>query len=107
MSSLCERGWAAVDCEAVLSGYEALRRRSLEQGAAVARELGWVLLVRRGMSAWMDSWRQLVAGSTPSPPPRLPDSPAGAPALAGVSVEAARVIASMAWAIARRGKEIG
>jgi len=107
MSSSCERGWAVVDCEAVLAGYEALRRRALEQGAAVAQELGWVLLVRRGMSAWMDSWRQLVASPILPLPPRLPGSPAGAPALAGVSAEAVRVIAGMAWAIAQHGKEIG
>ena len=107
MRSSCERDWAAIDREAVLAGYEALRRRSLEQGAAVARELGWVLLVRRGMGAWMDSWRQLVTRPTPPPPAVLPGSPAGAAALAGVSAEVALVIAGMAWAIAQPGTENG
>ena len=107
MRSPCERNWATVDREAVLAGYEALRRRSVEQGAAVGRELGWVLLVRRGMSAWMDSWRELVASPTPLTPAVFPGSPAGAAALAGVSAEVALVIAGMAWAIAQCGKETG
>ena len=42
----------------LVAGYEALRRGWLDQGITEMR--GLALFFRRGMSAWMDAWREGV-----------------------------------------------
>ncbi len=43
--------------------YEALRRVALGESAGVGQSRGWVLLVRRGLAAWMRAWLKV----TPTP----------------------------------------
>jgi hypothetical protein len=53
----------------LISRYEELRRQALGQSGALPRGQGLVLLMQRGMRAWMQAWALCsVAPPAPSPP---------------------------------------
>ena len=60
--------------DALVSHYEALRRRALDGPAG--RGAGWALVIGQGMAAWMEACAALTpgpeAGSVTSAPPPVP-----------------------------------
>jgi hypothetical protein len=79
--------------EALASNYEDLRREALA-GAGGDRGVGLALFIRRGMSRWMDTCTEILAGPTVAPPQRhIEEQPHLDPDL---RVEVAMVLAQMA-----------
>lgn len=80
--------------EALLSEYEQLRLVALGRSNGPHQGIGFALLLRRGMAAWMDACVTAAAPSTPRPVPRQGHRLV-APDLRG---EVAIVLAAMALA---------
>lgn len=51
--------------EALVGAYEALRQQATEQGSSSHRELGLALLMRQGVAAWLQAYRQAIPKSAP------------------------------------------
>lgn len=58
--------------EGLISRYEELRQQALGRQSGIPRSQGLALLMRSGMSAWMQAWAQCTvappAPSVPQPP---------------------------------------
>lgn len=71
--------------------YEDLRMWAVGSAMATTAARGLAVLLRRGVPAWMQTWRQLtLVKPTPSPTPAAPQPPPP-----GVGLEVARVLANM------------
>lgn len=55
----------------LISRYEQLREQALMRPSGVARGQGLALLMRSGMSAWMQAWAQCTV-EAPAPPQAIP-----------------------------------
>ncbi|MHC4406217.1 MAG: hypothetical protein ACYTG0_41815 [Planctomycetota bacterium] len=73
--------------------YEELRRVALGKSAGVGQSRGWVLLVRRGMAAWMRAWLEVTP--TPAKTVRQETQPSEGTA-AAFAPELAVILATMA-----------
>jgi hypothetical protein len=82
---------ATASAEMLTSEYEELRRVALAGLDGLQRGIGFALLLRRGVAAWMDACLTAALPSRPQPVPR--DSCAVPPDLRG---EVAQVLAAMA-----------
>ena len=77
--------------------YEVLRRSALEGRGP--RDLGFALLVRQGMAAWIRAWSSCVA---PQGPARDRIGAGGAPLPEGVRGDVTRLLVTMALDASRR-----
>jgi len=83
--------------------YEAVRALALGEPANGVTPLGFAVLLRRGLVAWLASCAEAVARqAAPAPRPRSEGVPV-APIVGGLRGEAVRVLASMALAAAGKG----
>jgi hypothetical protein len=57
--------------DALLSEYEELRRAALGESNGPRQCVGFTLLLRKGMAAWMDACATATAASKSQPAPRL------------------------------------
>ena len=87
--------------DGLLEGYEALRRPG-------GRGQGRALLMSRGMTAWMQAWSALMPAHERQPgwccgtrTTLIGDQTIKTPLPQGVEHELVRVLAQMAWAVAR------
>jgi hypothetical protein len=82
--------------EGASADYEALRRHVLDGGAG-DRELGFALLMRRGMAAWIRAWSACAV------PARAAEGPRHGTAilLPGVRGEVTRLLVTMALGTSR------
>jgi hypothetical protein len=83
---------AAAPAETLTSEYEELRRVALGESGGLHGGVGFALLLRRGMAAWMDACLKAALPSRAQSVPRR-DSCAVPPELRG---EVAQVLAAMA-----------
>ncbi len=86
--------------DAIIAGYEALRRRVLARASGVPTELGWALLVRRGLVEWVAAWRPVTNSATPQTVPACESRISSA---ASLQVDVVQLLAGMALAVCRRG----
>ena len=71
--------------------YEDLRGWAMGSGATATPTRGLAVLLRRGVPAWMQAWRQFVpVKASASPSPAAPQ-----PTPLGAGLEVARVLANM------------
>ncbi len=100
MSAPSTRPWTAREGEKALASYDALRSRASGR-ACTAADLGWALLVRRGMSKWISSYQELVPEPAPQQTHKVEDnSPTVLPHL---HAEVAQLLAGMALAASDSG----
>lgn len=84
--------------------YEAVRAQALGEPATGATPLGFAVLLRRGLVAWLASCAEAVARqAAPTPRPRSGGTPFMPVVECGLRGEAVRVLASMALAAAGKG----
>ena len=79
------------------AGYESLRRAVLEGGGG-ERELGFALLIRRGMAGWIRAWS---ACAVPARPAAGPMRGTGIAVPAGVRGEVTHLLVTMALGATR------
>ena len=79
------------------AGYESLRRAVLEGGGG-ERELGFALLIRRGMAGWIRAWS---ACPVPACPAAGPMRGTGIAVPAGVRGEVTHLLVTMALGVTR------
>jgi len=78
----------------LISRYEQLREQALRRPSGIARGQGLALLMRGGMSAWMQAWAQcMVQAPAPPPPPVMPGDEAILPL--SMHKEVAMILAGM------------
>lgn len=83
------------DSGALLSGYEDLRSEALRPTAGSRRGIGFVLLVRRGMGAWISACIPLARPAEPAP--RKPAAELRVPP--DLRAEVATILAEMAFTV--------
>lgn len=84
--------------------YEAVRAQALGEPATAAVPLGFAVLLRRGLVAWLATCAEVLARqAVPAPRRRSEGTAAPSVALGGLRGEAVRVLASMALAAAGKG----
>lgn len=86
---------------ALVAAYEQLRGPFLGPAAGPARGLGLVLLLERGMRAWMEACADVVhTAVTPAAPPRQP-------ALLSLSVRTEMVVLLAGMVLEANGRAVG
>lgn len=78
--------------DGLISRYEQLREQALRRPSGIARGQGLALLMRGGMSAWMQAWAQCLV-QAPAPPQVMPGDEAILPL--SMHKEVAMILAGM------------
>lgn len=82
------------DCQPFVDRYEELRLEAMGRGSFSGSGQGLALVLRKGLTAWMDAWSRCVPSGNTIAPRQEPA--AGVESDPGMQTELVRILAAMA-----------